>query len=179
MARINIPVNYHPKRALLADDEPEHLVWLVDFLKVKGFETTVVTNVRDAINSMSSNAYRIYFIDLNIPLGGWQPTIAIASKTYGEYFGLYLLKYIRTQGNNGRRVIAYSAHQNDLIGSEIKRLYCGYVLKGRPRQLKDEIEQILLLPDNPADHADRNRGKKNLKPMLKRKLVRKKIATKK
>lgn len=148
---MKIPRVYEQSRVLLADDEPEHLDWLVDYLKGKGYATTVVTNVRDAITAIERQTYRAYLIDLNIPLGGWAPTVSGSGATYEDYHGLYILKLVRSQGNSGARVMAYSAHQNDQISSEIKRLYCRYVVKGRPRELKTEIEH--LLQRDPRAHS--------------------------
>jgi CheY-like chemotaxis protein len=143
MATIRIPRTYAHSRVLLADDEPEHLDWLVDYLRGKGCDTVVVTNVRDAIDAVEMGLFRAYLIDLNIPLGGWKPTVMVKGTTYEDYHGLYILKLVRSQGNSGARVMAYSAHHNEQISLEIKRLYCRYVVKGRPKQLKDEIEQLL------------------------------------
>jgi CheY-like chemotaxis protein len=128
---------------LLADDEPEHLDWLVDYLATKGLKTIVTTTVKEAIEEIEKAAFRAYLIDLNIPLGGWIPTITVGSQTYDDYHGLYILKLVRSQGNPGNRVIAYSAHQNDPIAAAIRRLYCSYVVKGRPRDLKEEITVLL------------------------------------
>jgi CheY-like chemotaxis protein len=143
METIKIPKGRDASTVLLADDEPEHLDWLVDYLRVKGCATVVATNVREAIAAVERQSFRAYLIDLNIPLGGWSPTIPLPSITYTDYNGLYILKLVRSQGNRGTHVIAYSAHQNDQIVSEIKRLYCRYIVKGRPRELKQQIDDLL------------------------------------
>lgn len=144
MAIIKVPTGYDSKAILLADDEPEHLDWLVDFLNAKGMATTVVTNVYDTIKAMNRMKYRAYFVDLNIPLGQWVPAMPQVGKTYDDYHGLYIAKLVRSQGISGRRVIIYSAHHNQSIVSEVKRLYCRYIVKGRPRELKQDIEELLL-----------------------------------
>jgi CheY-like chemotaxis protein len=153
MAAIRIPLQLELNKILLADDEPEHLDWLIDFLAARGCETVLATTVRDAIEKAEQAAYRAYLIDLNIPLGGWVPTLKVTGQTYDDYHGLYILKLIRSQGNQGARVIAYSAHQNDAIAAAIKRLYCMYIVKGKPRELKDEIERLLSSTPRPLYRA--------------------------
>lgn len=143
MADLKIPSKYEKSRILLADDEPEHLDWLLDFLTAKGYQTTVVINVRQAIEAVEITSFRAYLIDLNIPLGNWKPLAGAIGQTYDEYHGLYILKLVRSQGNSGSRVVAYSVHYNEQISSEIRRLYCRYIVKGRPRELKTELEEIL------------------------------------
>lgn len=143
MATIGIPQRYDTAAVLLADDEPEHLEWLVDYLQTKGCRTTIVTNVRDAINAAQQQTYRTYIIDLNIPLGEWKPSFQQSGAAYEDYHGLYIIKLVRSQGIEGRRVIAYSAHHNEVIVSAMTRLYCRYLVKGRPRELKVEIDALL------------------------------------
>lgn len=143
MARIKIPRVYAEHRVLLADDEPEHLDWLVEHLKTKGLETLVATNVGEALAAVQKEYFRAYFVDLNIPMGGTVPAVSSGGSTFEEYHGLYIIKLVRTQGNAGTRVIAYSAHNNNRIQEAVKQLYCTFVVKGRPRELKDEIERIL------------------------------------
>lgn len=143
MANLKIPTSYDPKAILIADDEPEHVEWLADYFKAKGFKVTLVTNVRDAITAAEGKRFRAHIIDLNIPLGGWLDSTSIANSTYAGYQGLHIIRAIETQANNGRRVIAYSAHSNDQIIGEIRKLYCGYVVKGRARELKDAVEALL------------------------------------
>lgn len=146
MAAIRLPNQYQASKVLLADDEPEHSDWLIDYLEAKGFQTVIATNVRDTIEAIEREAFRIYLIDLNIPLGGWAPTVSQVGSTYGEYHGLYILKLVRSQGSPGSHVIAYSAHENEPIRAEIRRLYCRYVVKGRPREFKREIDDLLNRP---------------------------------
>lgn len=143
MARLKIPRSYAQSQILMVDDEPEHLDWLVDYLKERGFETTVTTSVRAAIDAIERTSFRAYLVDLNIPFGEWTPSFSVTANAYADYHGLYVLKLIRSQGNGGGRVLAYSAHSNEQIAIEVKRLYCRYIAKGRPRELKGEIERLL------------------------------------
>ena len=147
MAALDIPQIYKEKAVLIADDEPEHLEWRVDFLEALGLTVTLAVNVEEAMAASQKTWYRIYIIDLNIPLGGWpEPSTAI----FSNYPGFAIIQGIRTQGNDGRRVIAYSAHSNELITSEMKRLYTDFIAKGRPLQLKERLKELLLEPDQTA-----------------------------
>lgn len=144
MEPLAIPRTYQEKGVLIADDEPEHLEWLVDFLESLGFKVTIATDVETAMGACQRSWYRIYVIDLNIPLGGWpEPTKSI----FSNYPGFTIIQGIRSQGNDGRRVIAYSAHTNDQINTEMGRLYTDFVAKGRPLQLKERIRELLGQPD--------------------------------
>lgn len=143
MANLAIPQKYEEKQILVADDEREHVEFLLDYLKSKGFSITFVENAKEALSACERIRYRAYFIDLNIPFG--DPTLNPHKREiHSEYPGLRIIQVIRTQGNAGARVVAYSAHYNDQIASEIERkLYCKYVVKGRVRDLKDAIDDIL------------------------------------
>jgi CheY-like chemotaxis protein len=143
MVSIKIPTTYDDKAVLVADDEPEHVEWLCDYLKARGFEVTLATNVRDAVAASERQQFRLYVIDLNIPLGGWDPSSSPTANAYTGYQGLHIIQFVRTQGNAGRRVVAYSAHYNEQIVAAIKTLYCEYVIKGRPQQLKQAIHDII------------------------------------
>lgn len=146
MATINLPTKLNDKTILIVDDEPEHIEWLVDYIHAKGLKTLLVNNVSEAISAADSAQFRAYIVDLNIPMGSWTPTFPIPNDSYHKYKGLQVIKYIRTQGNKGRNVVAYSAHINELINSEIKLLYCEYIAKGRAREFKLGVEDILKSP---------------------------------
>ncbi len=147
MAALDIPTTYSDKSVLIADDEPEHLEWLVDFLNSLGLTVSIAVNVEEAMAASQKVWHRIYIIDLNIPLGRWpEPTNAM----FLNYPGFAIIQAIRSQGNDGRRVIAYSAHSNELITGEMKRLYTDYIAKGRPIQLKERLQELLAEPDQTA-----------------------------
>lgn len=142
MANLTIPSLYDPKAILIADDEPEHIEFLIDYLTSKGYAVTFAKNGEEAIRACEKTKHRAYIIDLNIPLGEWNPG-PDPSPTYKKYPGLHIIRAARTQGNSGARVVAYSAHYNDDISTEIDRLYCEYIVKGRARELKDAIAEIM------------------------------------
>ncbi|HEB0655531.1 TPA: response regulator [Pseudomonas aeruginosa] len=142
MAHIKIPSVYDEKQVLVVDDEGEHVQFLIDYLEGKGFRVTFVETAQDAISACESTKFRAYFIDLNIPFGADSLPVDLKG-VYQQYIGLYVIRAIRSQGNSGARVLAYSAHYNDLIASEIERLYCKYVIKGRAKELKTAFDGVL------------------------------------
>jgi CheY-like chemotaxis protein len=152
MANLNIPTK-SIESVLLADDEPEHLEWLVDYLQAKGLAVRIAINVEEAMKASEEAWYRAYIVDLNIPWGNWPVSI---NPVFDSYPGFAIIQAVRSQGNNGLKVIAYSAHSNTLIEAEIKSLYTDYVAKGRPQQLKDRINDLLGM--NPK-RADAGKGK--------------------
>jgi CheY-like chemotaxis protein len=152
MDNLIIPKTYDSKAILIADDEPEHIEFLIDYLIAGGFSVTISKNAEEAINACEKTRHRAYIIDLNIPLGGFNPA-PDPSPAYKKYPGLHIIRTVRTQGNAGARVVAYSAHYNDEISGEIARLYCKYIIKGRAKELKETIAEIMasdpLQPKSP------------------------------
>ncbi|MDF3865387.1 response regulator [Pseudomonas denitrificans (nom. rej.)] len=133
---------YKEKSVLLVDDEPEYVQWLYDYLVAKGFDVDMAESVAEALKLADATNYRLYLVDLNIPDGSWKSPSEMP-EIYAQYKGLNVIRYVRSQGNAGRRVVAYSAHENDEIHAAIKTLYCQYVVKGRAKDLKMELESVL------------------------------------
>lgn len=133
---------YKEKTVLLIDDEPEYLDWLHDYLVAKGLEIEIAESVSEAMKFADAADYRLYLVDLNIPAGDWAIPSNL-SEVYAQYKGLNVIRYVRNQSQAGRRVVAYSAHENDEIHAAISNLYCQYVVKGRARDIKQEIESVL------------------------------------
>lgn len=127
---------------LVVDDEHEHIEFLPDFLRAKGFQVDVASNAGEALAYADKKKYRGYLIDLNIPLGDYQSAREL-KLIQGDYVGLRVIQEIRSQGSAGLQVIAYSAHENEAIKSEIERLYCQYIVKGRVRELKEYILSMI------------------------------------
>ncbi len=140
---MKIPTNYKKDTVFIADDEPEHLEWLFDYLEILGYGVSSASTVEEAIAACDEAKFRAYIVDLNIPFGGWSPPKVSERTVYAEYGGLYIAKYVRTQGNSGARVIAYSAHVNSHITEALSNLYTTYIPKGRPRELKSELVRVL------------------------------------
>ncbi|MFV3403274.1 response regulator [Pseudomonas sp. NY15463] len=138
-----IPTKTSNNEIFILDDEPEHIEWLVEYLEAKGLSVTLATNAEEAIELVNINFYKGYILDLNIPLGTWQPNMQKTNTTYEKYKGLYIAKYIRSQGVASRNVIAYSAHTNTEIKTEADLLYIEFVAKGRAYEFKQAIKSMI------------------------------------
>jgi len=146
MATVNLPKTLLSTTILVVDDEPEHIQWLLDYVEAKGMKTQLACNVSEAVAFAEKNQYRGYIIDLNIPMGDWVPTFKTPSDVYEKYKGFLVIKYVRTQGNLGQNVTAYSAHYNEQITGEAKTLYCEYTTKGRVKDFKAEVDKLINTP---------------------------------
>ncbi|MBY4727393.1 MULTISPECIES: response regulator [Burkholderia] len=151
MATVKLPKTYLADTFLIVDDEPEHIEWLYNFILGKSIKIDIAHNVEEAINLASEYQYRAYIVDLNIPMGNWTPNLFGVNDVYEKYKGFYVLKYIRSQGNLGRNVSAYSSHHNQQIIAETKQLYCGYSSKDKVQEFKREILNIISTPIGPHE----------------------------
>lgn len=139
---MNPKAPYDSRCFLVVDDEYEHIEFLPDFLRAKGFQVDVASDAGKALEYADRKKYLGYFIDLNIPVGEYQSNRELKG-IEKDYVGLRVIQDIRTQGNAGERVVAYSAHENDAIKAAIGRLYCQYIVKGRVRDIKDAVKAII------------------------------------
>lgn len=57
-----------PNTIVVVDDEPHHVVWLVDFLESKRLKVEMASDIVDAIMRIEKEIYRTLVIDLNIPV---------------------------------------------------------------------------------------------------------------
>lgn len=110
MATLKLPKTLLSTTILVVDDEPEHIQWLLDYIEAKGMKTQLACSVGEAVALAEKNQYRGYIVDLNIPLGNWTSVFKSTSDIYEKYKGFLVIKYVRTQGNLGQNVTAYSAH---------------------------------------------------------------------
>lgn len=131
---------------LLIDDEPMYLEWLADFLVSKGLQVKFSETADDAIRQSQLATYRAYIIDLNMPAS---ETLKLDPRNRtaldAEYPGLIVARTIRTAGESGSRVIVYSVYVSEPLYEEVRRLGCTFVQKGRPRVIKEQIEQVLRI----------------------------------
>lgn len=139
---MNPKAPYDGNSFLVVDDEYEHIEFLPEFLRAKGLNVDVASNAGEAIKYADKKKYRGYFIDLNIPLGDYVSQRGLTD-IQTDYVGLRVIQEIRSQGNSGSQVAAYSAHENDAIKAEIGRLYCQYFVKGRVREFKAFIMSLI------------------------------------
>lgn len=129
---------------VLVDDEMHHLSWLVDYFYSKGKKVLPVDNANDAVELLKKEIYRAVIIDLNIPL--LPPMDAAAEKlgpVYVRYPGLFVARQARNLGYRDRQVVIYSVHRDADVVEEARILRCTYILKGRPKEIKTELDRIL------------------------------------
>lgn len=129
---------------LILDDELYNMIWMVDFLDHKGYSVMPATSANEAVSFFDKGIYRAAIVDLNVPI--LPPLDKQASElgsVYVKYPGLYVARMARNAGYRGRQVVIYSVHKDEEVNTEIEKLGCTYILKGRPKQIKEEIERIL------------------------------------
>lgn len=132
------------KTILVMDDEIFSIQWLIDFLLHKGFDVIPLSNADSAVVEISKEIYRALILDLNVPMGDIITNESLKSKpVYQKYPGLYVAWHARNSGYRNRQVIIYSVHRDPEVAREADILGCTYILKGRPIELKEEINHVL------------------------------------
>ncbi len=133
-----------PSEAVIIDDEMHNMLWLVDYLEGKEFKVHRRDNLNSAIELIDREIFRFLVIDLNIPM---LPPLARAvsekGAIYAKFPGLYAAYHARNRGYRDRQVIIYSVHRDTEASRIAAKLLCTYVLKGRPKEIKKEIEAVL------------------------------------
>jgi CheY-like chemotaxis protein len=133
--------------ALIIDDEPEYLQWVVEYLESSGLSTEFARNLPDGLAAIEARQYRLILVDLEVPAPGASEALAKArSPVIAKYPGIAAAIHARTQGYATSDVIVYSVHDDDAAEAELKRFDCPYVLKGRPHELKAMLKRILSRP---------------------------------
>jgi CheY-like chemotaxis protein len=128
---------------LVADDEAYNLQFLLDFLETLNYKVEVAVNVDDALHRLQQARYRVVLADLSIPLLPPQSLLIERDALYQKYPGLLIADYARNHNHTGRQVVVYSVHEDPQVRDFANRFGVAYLLKGRPRILKDEIRDIL------------------------------------
>ncbi|MEA5126089.1 hypothetical protein [Xanthomonas floridensis] len=132
------------KTLVLVDDEMHHLSWMVDYFYKNGLEVIPIDNANDAVSQIEKEIYRALVIDLNIPLSPPLDKSALdLGPVYARYPGLYVARMARNRGYRDRQVIIYSVHRDPDVVREVGILGCTYILKGRPKEIKLELEAVL------------------------------------
>lgn len=129
---------------LILDDELYNLTWMVDFLESQGLKTMTFSDANSIVPEINSEIYRCLVLDLNVPV--YSPLDVDAESrghVYRQYPGLYIAWLARNRGYRGRQVLVYSVHKDEGVEAETDRLGCTYIRKGRPREVKSELEQVL------------------------------------
>ena len=58
----------NPNSIVIVDDELHNMIWMVDYLELKGFKTILSSDAKDAIAILDKEIYRVVIVDLNIPV---------------------------------------------------------------------------------------------------------------
>ena len=135
-----------PRKAdtvLVADDESYNLQFLLDFLESLKYKAEVADNVDAALLRLQQARYRLVLADLSIPLLPPQSLLIDRDPLYRKYPGLLVADYARNHNHTGRQVVVYSVHDDTQVRDFASQFGVAYILKGRPRILKDEIRDIL------------------------------------
>ena len=134
--------------ALLIDDEPEYLGWVVEYLSSVEIQSEFSTSLNEALTSIQEKNYRLMLVDMNIPAEGAAAALA-KNAVQQKYPGIIAAVKARSRGYGAHQVIAYTVHDDDAADAELAKLNCRYVLKGRPEALKAVI-QASLRPHPPS-----------------------------
>lgn len=134
---------YLPKTILLADDEPLHLGFLIDYLKGQGYEVELAETADSAIAASQAKEYRAYIVDLNIPASEMLKAQALNKEIEGSFPGISIARSILTSGISPSRVLMYSVHLTEALFAEVQRLRIQYVQKGRPKIIKEALREVL------------------------------------
>lgn len=135
-----------PRKAdtiLIADDEPYNLQFIMDYLESLKYKTVIADNVDEAILRLQESRYRAVIADLSIPILPPRSLLTDRAPLFEKYPGLLVADYARNHNHTDRQVLVYSVHDDMQVRELTKRLGIVYLLKGRPRILKDEIKDVL------------------------------------
>ncbi|MCP1240906.1 response regulator [Acetobacter lovaniensis] len=132
------------KTVVLIDDELHNMTWMVDYLSSRGLLTLTASNANDAVAILEQEIYRAIIVDLNIPIMDPLTNTALAKgEIYGRFPGLYVASYARNKGYRDRQVVLYSVHRDAAVSEEAARLGCTYIIKGRPKEIKLELDAVV------------------------------------
>ena len=67
----------------------------------------------------------------------------VKKAVYQKYPGLQVAWHARNAGYRGRQVIIYTVHREPEVEHEARIMDCTYILKGRPKDLKEEIMAVI------------------------------------
>lgn len=133
-----------PLTVVIIDDEPHNIVFLKDYLEDSGYSVLIETDLNAGVALLSREIYRLAIIDLSIPvIPPLEKAVSERGALYSKYPGLFAAWSARNAGYRGRQVIVHTVHRDRDIADEAERLMCTYIMKGRPRMMKDEIETVL------------------------------------
>lgn len=136
---------------VIVDDELQNVLWMVDYLESNNLHVEFATNVNEGVLRIEKEIYRALVIDLNIPvLEPYEEALRQIGGAYVTFPGLFLARHARNRGYRDRQVIIYSVHRDPTVAEEAKKLGCTYIIKGRPREIKTELEAVLAFDPTSA-----------------------------
>ena len=116
----------------------------LSFFEHKKLKTKTFSNANAFANEIRSKTYRCLIVDLNVPvLPPMDKDAEYKGHIYRRYPGLFVAALARDFGYRGRQVLIYSVHKDQEVEVEATRLQCTYIRKGRPRDMKAELEDLL------------------------------------
>jgi CheY-like chemotaxis protein len=140
----NTKPNHAKEIIFLMDDEPQYLSWLVEYLESKGYAVETASNLGEAMQKLEPGKYRTVIADLSVPIPSEMRSLVEAEgKAYLDFPGLYLAHHARNIGYRNRQVVVYSVHDSATVAEVAARIGVCYITKGRPKMLKDELDNIL------------------------------------
>ena len=129
---------------LVLDDEVYNLRWMIEFFESKRLKVKTFSDANQIVSEIQKEIFRCLVLDLNVPIR--PPLDKDAEKRgdiYRRYPGLFIAFMARNFGYRGRQVVIYSVHKEQAVEVEAKKLECTYIRKGRPREMKAELRDVL------------------------------------
>jgi CheY-like chemotaxis protein len=140
--------------ALIIDDEPEYLQWVMEFLNSLSIRTEFARTLPEGLAAIDRRRHRVVLVDLEVPAPGASEQLAKAhNPVIAKYAGLAAAIHARNRGYRAQEVIVYSVHDDDAAEAELKKLGCRYLLKGRPEELKAALRRVIEGRKSPPRHA--------------------------
>jgi CheY-like chemotaxis protein len=129
---------------LIIDDEPFNTEWLTDYFTARKFEVVHAEDLQSALDALEHTRYRYVVVDLSIPVSPVlaQPLASLGTEFF-RYPGLMAARRARTTGHNSFQVVVYSVHDSNDVDSYAGLIDCRYILKGRPKELKEHVESTI------------------------------------
>ena len=129
---------------LILDDELYSLTWMIEFFESYKVKVKECENVNGIVGVIEKEIYRCLIVDLNVPvLPPLDKDMQGRGDVFRRYPGLFVAALARNVGYRGRQVVIYSVHKDELVEVEAVRLGCTYIRKGRPREMKAELLDLL------------------------------------
>ena len=129
---------------IILDDEIYNLTWMIEFFESQKLKVKVFDNVNLIVDSIREEIYRCLVVDLNVPvLPPLDKDVEERGDVFRRYPGLFVAALARNEGYRGRQVVIYSVHKDEQVEVEAIKLGCTYIRKGRPREMKAELLDVL------------------------------------